>query len=116
MTAHYKTRQNPPSMVKSNPCKRSHIPKHDQNTTKALPKHDKSTTKAGQHGITQSLHKKRLVFLQGFGEWGPKRCFSKKMTILAEILPVFSARIESGAMGLSCWRGNIIFAVSRQTL
>ena len=40
MTAHYKTRQNPPSMVKSNPCKRSHIPKHDQSTTKARPKHD----------------------------------------------------------------------------
>ena len=37
------------------------------------------------------------------------------MTILAEILPVFSARIESGAMGLSCWRGNVIFAVSETT-
>lgn len=37
------------------------------------------------------------------------------MTILAEILPVFSARIESGTMGLRCWRGNVIFAVSKTT-
>ena len=44
------------------------------------------------------------------------------MTILAEKLPVFSARIASGSMigasgsmGLSSWEGNVIFAVSETT-
>ena len=35
--------------------------------------------------------------------------------ILAQKEASISAKIESGAMGLSCWRGNVIFAVSERT-